>query len=269
MTRDRGRLGACLAVGVIAIGCGGSSLAQPSPSACEEGGTCDDGAAGDEGGARSEEADCEEGGGVCDEAAACGAGEPCEGERSADDQPCDDESQGCNPAPDSVECKAECTYRCTCRRGIFATEYKNLFQIIVNSTFAGQISLEYERAVHDRVSVFGAFYAVAFESIGNDALVGFGGLFGARVNFLGRAPEGLWFAWRVGGFRRNARGNRDIQLRGVQTGGMLGWTGVFGRFVLSLGAGFSFAYGVVEVRGQSVKDTEWNPSLRIGIGVAF
>lgn len=173
------------------------------------------------------------------------------------------------PSDPEPECKRECTYRCTCRRGIFATDYKNLILIIAGSTFAGRIELEYERALHDRVSVFGAFYAVAFDSLGNHKLVGFGGLVGARVNLVGRAPEGIWFAWQVGGFRRNARGSQDVQLRGVQTGGMFGWTGVWSRFAFSLGAGFTYTYGVVEVRGQSVDDHEWNPWLRLGLGVAF
>ncbi len=232
MTRNRDRLGACFAVGVLAIGWSGTALAEPSSTTCNE-------------------------------------GDSCEPAPSVHDDACDEDPEGCEPETEGTECKRECTYRCTCPRGIFATDYKNVVLVIVNSAFSGQIALEYERALHDRVSVFGAFYAVAFDSLGNDTLVGFGGVVGARVNLVGRAPEGIWFAWRVGGFRRNARGSQDIQLRGVQTGGMFGWTGVFRRFVLSLGAGFTFAYGVVEVRGQSVDDREWHPSLRLGLGVAF
>lgn len=182
---------------------------------------------------------------------------------------CEDGSTTCSENPPETECKKECTYRCTCRRGIFATDYRNLILIIAGSTFAGRIELEYERALHDRISVFGAFYAVAFDSLGNDALVGFGGLAGARVNLLGRAPEGIWFAWQVGGFRRNARGNREVLLRGVQTGGMFGWTGVWKRFAFTLGAGATYTYGQVEVLDQRVNDHEWNPWLRLGLGVAF
>ncbi|HSN81517.1 MAG TPA: hypothetical protein VLS88_02975 [Polyangiales bacterium] len=179
---------------------------------------------------------------------------------------CEDGSTACDGEP---ECKSECTYRCKCKRGIFATDYKNLILIIAGSTFAGRIELEYERALHDRVSVFGAFYAVAFDSLGNDALVGFGGLGGARVNLVGRAPEGIWFAWQVGGFRRNARGSQEVQLRGVQTGGMFGWTGVWKRFAFTIGAGGTYTYGRVKVLDQSVYDSEWNPWLRLGLGVAF
>lgn len=159
---------------------------------------------------------------------------------------CEEGSTACDEISPEPECKSECTYRCTCKRGIFATDYKNLILIIAGSTFAGRIELEYERALHDRVSVFGAFYAVAFDSLGNDALVGFGGLGGARVNLVGRAPEGIWFAWQVGGFRRNARGSQEVQLRGVQTGGMFGWTGVWRRFAFTIGAGGTYTYGRVK-----------------------
>jgi len=222
MIRDRDRLGACLAVGMLAMGWSGSALADPSSAAGEE-------------------------------------EPPTHQEKPAT----------CDEKPPEPECKKECTYRCACRRGIYATDYKNLILIIAGSTFAGRIELEYERALHDRVSIFGAFYAVAFDSLGNDTLVGFGGLAGARVNLVGRAPEGIWFAWQVGGVRRNARGSQDVQLRGMQTGGMFGWTGVWRRFALSLGAGFTYSYGRVKVLEQSVNDSEWNPWLRLGLGVAF
>jgi len=175
----------------------------------------------------------------------------------------------CEEPPPEPACKRECTYRCTCRRGIFATDYKNVLLIIAGSTFAGRIELEYERALHDRISVLGGFYAVAFDSLGNDTLVGFGGLAGARVNLVGRAPEGIWFAWQVGGFRRNSRGSQDVVLRGMQTGGMFGWTGVWKRFAFTLGAGFAYTSGRIEVLEQSVRDREWNPWLRLGLGVAF
>jgi hypothetical protein len=149
------------------------------------------------------------------------------------------------------------------------TKYKNLILFNFGSTFAGRIELEYERALHPRVSIFGAAYAVAFDSLGNATLVGFGGLAGARVFLLGGAPEGIWFAWEVGGFRRNQRGTQDVQLRGVQTGGMFGWTGVWSRFALTLGAGGTYTHGRVKVLAQSVEDEEWNPWLKIGAGVAF
>lgn len=170
---------------------------------------------------------------------------------------------------ESLACKETCTYRCQCRRGIYATDYKNLILFNFGSTFAGRIELEYERALHPRVSIFGAAYAVAFDSLGNARLVGFGGLVGARVFLLGSAPEGIWFAWQVGGIRRNERGNQNVRLKGVQTGGMFGWTGVWSRFALTMGAGITYSHGRVQVFGQSVKDHEWNAWLKIGIGVAF
>lgn len=169
----------------------------------------------------------------------------------------------------SKTCKASCTYRCDCKRGIYATDYKNLILLNVGSTFAGRVDLEYERALHPRASLFVAFYAVAFDSLGNSKLVGFGGLAGARVNLVGRAPEGIWFAWQIGGFRRNERGSQDVQFRGMQTGGMFGWTGVWKRFAFTLGAGATYTHGRVKVDAQSVNDQEWNPWLKLGLGVAF
>lgn len=175
-----------------------------------------------------------------------------------------DETQG-----EPLVCKSTCTYRCQCRRGIYATSYKNLLLFNFGSTLSGRIELEYERALHPRVSIFVGAYAVAYDSLGNAQLVGFGALGGARVYLVGSAPEGIWFAWEIGGFRRNERGNPDVLLRGVQTGGMIGWTGVWSRFALTLGAGGTYTHGRVQVFEQSVIDVEWNPWLKIGVGVAF
>lgn len=173
----------------------------------------------------------------------------------------------CNDCETDVHC---CTWRVRCPRGMRVTEHLNLILLNVGSTFSGRLELEYERALPTRwVSLFGAFYGVAFDSVGNSRLAGFGGLAGARAYFLGRAPEGLWFAWQAGGFRRNARENSDIVVRGFQTGGMFGWTGVFSYFAMTLGAGVTYTSGRVQVEAQRVYDREWNPWLKAGVGAAF
>lgn len=173
----------------------------------------------------------------------------------------------CNDCETDVHC---CTWQVRCPRGMRITGHLNLILLNVGSTFSGRLELEYERALPTRwVSVFGAFYGVAFDSIGNSRLKGFGGLAGLRAYFLGRAPEGLWFAWQAGGFRRNGRDDRSIVVRGLQTGGMFGWTGVFSYFAITLGAGVTYTSGRVQVGGQRVYDREWNPWLKGGIGVAF
>ncbi|MEM8608252.1 MAG: hypothetical protein AAGF92_14165 [Myxococcota bacterium] len=172
--------------------------------------------------------------------------------------------------PRAVEgCNAACESTCECRKGINVTPYKNLILLNFGSTLAGRIELEYERALHRIVSIFGGAYAVAFDSLGNENLVGFGIEVGTRVFVLGRAPEGIWFAGTVGMFWRNPRGNRSVKTRGLETGLLVGWTGVWGRFALSLGAGATYNYGRVSVLGQSVGDSEFNPLFKIGIGVAF
>ncbi len=173
----------------------------------------------------------------------------------------------CNDCEMDVHC---CTHRLRCPRGVRVTEHLNLILVNVGATFAGRIELEYERALPTRwVSLFGAFYGVAYESVGNSRLSGFGGLAGARAYFIGRAPEGLWFAWQAGGFRRNVPSDRRIALRGLQTGGMFGWTGVFGHFAMTLGAGAVYTWGRVQVQSQRVYDGEWNPWLKAGVGAAF
>lgn len=169
-------------------------------------------------------------------------------------------------------CEQACAPKRNCRQGIDVTTYKNVIFFNFGSTFAGRLELEYERALHPRVSIFGNWYVTAFDSIGNESLIGFGGLVGARVFLLGGAPEGIWFAWSIGGFQRQSRPKLegvDVKLAGMQTGGMFGYTGVWRRFALTLGGGATYSYGRLEVLGQSVKDGEWDPWFKIGLGVAF
>jgi len=169
-------------------------------------------------------------------------------------------------------CAQDCTPKRNCRQGIDVTTYENVIFFNFGSALAGRLELEYERALHPRVSIFGNIYVVAFDSVGNERLIGFGGLVGARVFFLGGAPEGIWFAWSLGGFQRQSRPKLErveVNLTGMQTGGMFGYTGVWSRFAFTLGGGATYSYGRLEVLGQSVKDGEWDPWFKIGLGVAF
>ncbi len=192
----------------------------------------------------------------------CGASAQAE----APTAPCDATTQ----SPST--CEQACTPKRNCRQGIDVTTYKNVIFFNFGSTFAGRLELEYERALHSRVSIFGNMYVVAFDSFGNERLIGFGGLVGARVFLLGGAPEGIWFAWSIGGFERQSRPKLegvDVKLAGMQTGGMFGYTGVWRRFAFTLGGGATYSYGRLEVLGQRVKDGEWDPWFKIGLGVAF
>lgn len=185
------------------------------------------------------------------------------------------ESEPAECAPESEPaqvCEDLCASKRNCRQGIDVTEYKNVLFFNFGSTFAGRLELEYERELHRRVSIFGTMYVVAFDSVGNQRLIGFGGLVGARVFMLGDAPEGIWVSWGIGGFQRQSRPKWDavdVKLRGMQTGGMVGWTGVWKRFAFTLGGGATYSWGRVEVLGQSVKEGEWDPWFKIGVGVAF
>ncbi len=174
--------------------------------------------------------------------------------------------------PPPTTCSETCSAWCDCKRESKLTDYNNVIFFNFGATFAGRLELEYERALHTRVSIFGTLYVVAFDSIGNERLIGFGGLVGARVFLLGDAPEGIWFAWSIGGFRRQSRPNLtevDVKLGGMQTGGMIGWTGIWSRFALTLGGGATYSYSRLKVFEQSMKAGEWDPWFKIGVGVAF
>ena len=188
---------------------------------------------------------------------------------SAQESPLDSDGIPAPPAcTTTTTCVCECD--CNCREGVVnVTSYKNLVLFNFGSTLAGRLEFEYERALHRIVSIFGTAYIVAFDSVGNESLIGFGNGVGARVYILGRAPEGLWASWSAGFIHRRARTERAIKIHGVSTGGMIGYTGVWGRFVATFGAGAQFVYGRLRVRGDDVTDKEWNPWFKGGFGVAF
>lgn len=154
-------------------------------------------------------------------------------------------------------------------RSMRITCYKNLVLLNVALAFSGRIELEYERALHRRVSIFTAAYVAAFDALLGKRLVGYGGLVGSRVYALGGAPEGLWVSWVVGALYGYARNNRDVRHSAFHTGGMVGWTSVWRRFTFTVGAGAEYTVGRVFVNDASVRDSAWHPWFRLGMGVAF
>ena len=154
-------------------------------------------------------------------------------------------------------------------QGINVTRYKNVVFLNFDSTLSGRIELEYDRALHRRVSIFAAVYAAAFDSVLSKRLVGYGWFVGARAFAVGGAPEGLWFALDLGQFYRNARGNRNVKLNAFQTAVMMGWTGIWKRFALKVGAGAQYTVGRVVVGDDIAKEGEWGPTFKLGVGVAF
>lgn len=173
-----------------------------------------------------------------------------------------------------------------CRKVSEPTPHKNLILVIFSSVTAGRIQIQYERAVKRPTwfSVFAGGSVTAFDSVGNQNLVGFalttGGRFYPRKRESKRAagknkappqqaPEGFWLAASAGFSYRNAKGNRDIKLIAGSGTATAGWTGVWCRFALSLGGGVVISREVLKVLDGNAKQHEVNPLLQGGLGVAF
>ncbi len=170
-----------------------------------------------------------------------------------------------------------------CRKVAVATPHRNLILLNVSSTASGRIETEYERAVRrpSWLSVFGLGSVIAFDSVGNQNLVGFGVQTGLRFYprkqepkrkhafRRQRAPEGFWLAIGAGLSYRNVKGNRDVKLTSGLGSAMAGWTGIWCRFALSLGAGVIVSRGILSVQDEIATQGEIDPWLRGGIGVAF
>lgn len=173
-----------------------------------------------------------------------------------------------------------------CRKVSEPTPHRNVILVVFSSVTVGRIQMQYERAVKRPTwfSVFAGGSVIAFDSVGNQNLVGFalsaGGRFYPRKRESKRtagknkappqqAPEGFWLAPSAGLSYRNERGNRDIKLIAGSGIAMAGWTGVWCRFALSVGAGVVVSREVLKVLDGNAKQLEVNPLLQGGLGVAF
>lgn len=159
--------------------------------------------------------------------------------------------------------------RCIIRKPSI-TKYKNIVHLDAGATLAGRIALEYERSLHRRVSLFSGVYGVLFNSLLNQDLIGLGMFVGARAFLFGAAPEGLWASGELGVIHRRVRHQSNIHMTAFETAALLGYTGVFKRFSVSLGGGLLLMRGRVTVRDDgSVPGREWGPRVRFSVGLAF
>lgn len=128
----------------------------------------------------------------------------------------------------------------------------------------GIFNIEYERAVSDRVSVYGgpSYFGLG---IGDESIDAFGLDLGARFFVSGQAPEGFFLSPGLGLAYVTASAT-DESLFGWTASGLLGYTWLFGRaFDLSLGFGGS--YFNMEVAGVGFRG--FLPAARASIGAAF
>ena len=127
----------------------------------------------------------------------------------------------------------------------------------------GIFNLEYERAVYDRVSIYGgpSYFGLGVDDTSIDA---FGIDAGARFFVSGQAPEGFFLSPGVGVAHVSATGSDSVI--GWTASALFGYTWLFDRaFALSLGFGGSYFNMKVEESGIR----GFMPSLRASIGAAF
>ena len=149
----------------------------------------------------------------------------------------------------------------------------NLSRNTVVIKLGEHFAVEYERAVHPKVSVFvGPAMFAAYNRVGNvtNTELGFGGTVGARFFVAGLAPEGLFVGplLTIGYSNMTNAGISSHGLR-ITSGAMVGYTWIFGDvFDLSLGAGANYVNASTTLAGGSAPSPV-EASLRAAIGVAF
>lgn len=145
--------------------------------------------------------------------------------------------------------------------------------------FTGTINIEYERAVANKVGIYGGVNFLIMRGVlmSSDARnrFAFGPEVGARLYLIGRAPGGLWLGPYV-----NAAYVRNIGVAGdapsggdalsLGGGGMAGINLLFGQFNLSLGAGAGYYdWGVVTSGTRDPSSSGFTPRLRLALGAVF
>ncbi len=147
---------------------------------------------------------------------------------------------------------------------------KNTVVIRLGDRFA----VEYERAVHQQVSLFvGPALVAGVVNAGGTTVkneIGVGSTLGARFFVRGRAPEGLFIGpiLYLGYSHVSERGQTATGLR-LSSGAMLGYTTVFfDILVISLGVGASYL-NVTQVADGSDVPGPVETNLRFALGVAF
>jgi len=122
-------------------------------------------------------------------------------------------------------------------------------------------NIEFEKRVAPAVSVF---FGPELVLSGN--VTAFGATAGARFFMIGEAIEGFWIAPEVGLYYASSGSASAV---GYSAGGLLGYTFVWGHFVLSIGGGARYIDITAGSGGSTVSAAGVAPALRLSIGAAF
>ena len=155
--------------------------------------------------------------------------------------------------------------------------YENSLTVNPIDLFTGTINIEYERAVANKVGLYGGLNFMVMRGLlysqdaGNRFAVG--PELGLRLYLIGRAPGGLWLGPYVNGAYVRHSGNDDFGARdslALGGGGMAGVNLLFGQFNLSLGAGAGYYdWGVITSGDRRAGSSGFTPRLRLAVGAVF
>lgn len=126
--------------------------------------------------------------------------------------------------------------------------------------FFGLYNLQYERAVSEKVSVFGGPTYWNLDILGAELEIYMVDV-GLRYFLTGQAPEGFFVSPAVG-FVVGAIDGDPVMRPGWTASAMLGYTWLFGRF-FDLSLGFGGTYVNLD------SETHFVPSGRAAVGIAF
>ncbi len=140
---------------------------------------------------------------------------------------------------------------------------RNLITVNPLSLIFGGLSLEYEHAFGDRVSLAVGPDLLLFDS----AVRAYGVSAALRLFVTGTAPEGLWIGPNTSVVAASAEGLTGF---GYEIGAQLGFTWIWGAFALSVGGGVRYQDITVRDGGSVVAGSSGVlPSLRLALGFGF
>jgi hypothetical protein len=143
----------------------------------------------------------------------------------------------------------------------------NLLVLKAGDLLGGQITLEYERAVHPRLGLTLAGSLTSFPAIyaspSSPSFTTVGPELGARLHLVGDAPSGAWVSLSATGAAVLARSDGPVTRPWAWgLGAAFGYTAIYrGHFAFQFGLGGGFVdYGDRVV---------WSPRFLLGLGSAF
>jgi hypothetical protein len=136
------------------------------------------------------------------------------------------------------------------------------------TTLLGFAHVQVERAVAPEFSIYAGPHLKLYDNLlsgAEESFVGFGGELGGRWFFRGVAPEGAWVMARAVLARVSTEAPAPQARLGGYGSALVGYTAIFGAFVLSGGAGVQYLdYGIA---GEGTRGVL--PALHTALGVAF